>query len=325
MKELVRYATLAPSGHNTQCWKFQVSENTVTVWPDLERATPVVDPDDHHVYVSLGCAVENLAIAGLAHGLQAQVDSTNPAANGIKVTFRPCTPQVTSLYESIPNRQVTRVEYNGEKLSDDELQQLQKTALDGTSGVTLLFLTDNESIKTAQDYIVRANSKQMQDASFRNELKDWVRFGDSDCLNKGDGLMGPAMGSPSMPRIMGSTLPRLVGSKIFDWTVTAESENRKIEKQIASSAGLAVIVSQVDDAEHWVEAGRVYERFALAATSLGIKNAFLNQPVEVAEVRPEFARAFGLEGRPDLIVRFGKGGTGLPHSLRRPVEDVIVE
>lgn len=324
MKELVRYATLAPSGHNTQCWKFQVTEDTVTVLPDLVRATPEVDPDDHHVYVSLGCAVENLVIAGLAHGLQGQVDSTNPAANGIKVTFRPCTPQVTSLYDAIPNRQVTRVEYNGEKLNDDELQQLQKAA-DGASGVSLLFLTDDESIQKAQDYILRGNTMQMQDASWREELKDWVRFGESDCLNKGDGLMGPATGSPCMPRIMGSTLPRLVGSKIFDWTVTAEAENRKIEKQIASSAGLAVIVSQVDDAAHWVEAGRVYERFALVATSLGIKNAFLNQPVEVAEVRPEFAQAFGLKGRPDLVVRFGKGGTDLPHSLRRPVEDVIVE
>ena len=60
-RELVRYATLTPSGHNTQCWKFCIAANAITILPDLTRRTPVVDPDDHHVFVSLGCALENMA------------------------------------------------------------------------------------------------------------------------------------------------------------------------------------------------------------------------------------------------------------------------
>jgi len=74
---------------------------------------------------------------------------------------------------------------------------------------------------------------------------------------------------------------------------------------------------------HWVEVGRAYERFALQATALGIRNAFLNQPVEVAAVRSAFAESLGLTGqRPDLVVRFGRGPT-LPRSLRRPVDSVM--
>jgi len=312
----VRYATLAPSGHNTQCWKFKIpSENSIIVLPDLDRTTPVVDPDDHHVYVSLGCAVENLVIAGLAHGLKAQVDSSDPS-DGIQVQFTPSPLQVTSQYQAIPNRQVTRAEYNGEKLSEDELEQLKK-ATTGANGVQVLFLTDDDSIKKAQDYIVRANTIQMKDDAFRQELKEWVRFSESECVSKGDGLMAPANEKPF--------IPRWIGSHIVDWTLKPSPENAKVEKRIKSSAGLAIFVSEKDDAAHWVEAGRVYQRFALEATSMGIKNAFLNQPVEVAEVRPEFAQAFGLQGRPDLIVRFGKGGPDLPHSLRRPIEDVIVQ
>jgi hypothetical protein len=53
---------------------------------------------------------------------------------------------------------------------------------------------------------------------------------------------------------------------------------------------------------------RHYERFALQATALGIRNAFLNQPDEVAALRPAFAASLGLTGqRPDLVVRFGRG------------------
>lgn len=315
MKDLVRYATLAPSGHNSQCWKFQITSPTsMTILPDFDRRTQVVDPDDHHLFVSLGCAVENLVIAGLAHGLQARVDSSNPA-DGIQVDFTPCPAQVTPQYDAIPNRQVTRTEYNGEKLSNDELQQLQQ-ATDGANGVHVLFLIADSSIQKAQEYIVRANTIQLHDDDFRKELKEWIRFSERECITKGDGLMGPTTGNPFAPRFL--------GTHIVDWTVKPKPENTKIAKQLASSAGIAVFWSEHDDAAHWVEAGRLYERFALAATFLNIKNTFLNQPVEVAEIRPVFAQAFGIQGRPDLIVRFGKGAD-MPHSLRRPVDDVIVQ
>ena len=73
-----------------------------------------------------------------------------------------------------------------------------------------------------------------------------------------------------------------------------------------------------------LRSARSYERFTLQATALGIRNAFLNQPIEVASVRPQFADAVGLTGRrPDLVVRFGRGPT-LPPSLRRPVQAVLV-
>lgn len=71
--ELVRYATLAPSSHNTQCWKFAVEGQGITILPDLSRRCPMVDPDHHHLYVSLGCAAENLVQAAQALGLRGEV------------------------------------------------------------------------------------------------------------------------------------------------------------------------------------------------------------------------------------------------------------
>jgi hypothetical protein len=59
-RELVRYATLAPSSHNTQCWRFKLEKNLISILPDFARRCPAVDPDDHHLFVSLGCATENL-------------------------------------------------------------------------------------------------------------------------------------------------------------------------------------------------------------------------------------------------------------------------
>jgi hypothetical protein len=41
---LLRYAVLAPSGHNTQPWLFSVRGDTVDLYADRTQALPVVDP-----------------------------------------------------------------------------------------------------------------------------------------------------------------------------------------------------------------------------------------------------------------------------------------
>jgi hypothetical protein len=83
-----------------------------------------------------------------------------------------------------------------------------------------------------------------------------------------------------------------------------------------------VFVSARDDEAHWFEAGRACQHFALQATALGVKYTFVNQPVEVRELRGQFASWLGIGNkRPDLIVRFGRGPEK-PRSLRRPVEQV---
>src|SRR5579864_6603964 len=62
-KELIRYATLAANSHNSQPWRFTFEERRVVIAPDFTRRLPVVDPRDHHLFVSLGCAAENLVLA----------------------------------------------------------------------------------------------------------------------------------------------------------------------------------------------------------------------------------------------------------------------
>ena len=120
MQELVRYATLAPSSHNTQCWKFRVQDRAITIEPDLSRRCPVVDPDEHHLFVSLGCAAENLAHAALAHGLQAETRFDAAGSGSIEVAFEATQPRESLLYRAIPARQCTRGDYDGSSLSAEE-------------------------------------------------------------------------------------------------------------------------------------------------------------------------------------------------------------
>jgi len=78
MQELVRYSTLAANGHNTQPWKFAMRGDVIEIHPDANRRLPVVDPHDRELWISLGCALENLLVAARAIGYTAAV--TYPGA-----------------------------------------------------------------------------------------------------------------------------------------------------------------------------------------------------------------------------------------------------
>jgi hypothetical protein len=312
-RELVRYATLAPSSHNTQCWKFALEDKAITIRPDLSRRCPVVDPDDHHLFVSLGCAAENLIQAALAHGLKAEA-TFDASRESVRVTLAPTPAQASPLFGAIASRQCTRGDYDGKPVSNDELGLLERAGT--SSAVRMLLLTERPAMERVLDHVVQANSAQMADAAFVKELKAWIRFNGADAVRTGDGLFSMSSGNPA--------IPAWLGDLAFGWFFTTKAENDKIARQVRSSAGIAVFVGPSADKAHWVEVGRCYERFALRATALGIRNAFLNQPVEVLSARSPFADVIGLAGqRPDLVVRFGRGPS-LPRSLRRPVQAVLV-
>lgn len=310
---LVRYAILAASSHNTQPWKFALEPGRIRILPDLSRRCPEVDPDDHHLYASLGCAATNLLLAAQAAGLHGHC-SFDESSSCVQVDFEKASPHRSGLFEAIPRRQCTRTGYDGTALTADELRLLQEAGRG--DGVSVLLLTEDRKKEQVADFVAKGNLAQINDPRWSAEMRDWVRFTADDALQRGDGLYGAAMGFPDIPRWLGNVVMRVA--------VSAARQNAKDAAHIRSSGAIAVIYSDEDDKRHWVEAGRCYERLALQATALGLCNAFINQPVEVPSLRPQFASFLGIGTlRPDLVVRIGRGPE-MPRSPRRPLEDVIV-
>ncbi len=311
--ELIRAATLAPSSHNTQCWKFGLEPDVITILPDLTRRCPAVDPDDHHLYVSLGCAAENIVQAATAHGLHAIGAPLAPDA-GYRLELSARTVPASPLSAAITSRQSARNVYDGRALTRPELVRLERAG--ASEQVSLMMLTERSALEGILDAVVSANATQMHDAAFVAELRQWIRFSRREALDQRDGLFSGTTGNPSIPRWLGEAM--------FGMVFTEKGEKAKYVEQIRSSAGIAVFIGAESDAAHWMEVGRCFERFALQCTMLGISTAMINQPVEVPTARSQFAAHLGLGGkRPDLVVRFGRG-PGMPRSLRRPVSAVIV-
>ena len=313
MLDLIRYATLAANGHNTQSWRFRLSQSVIELLPDFSRRTPVVDPDDHHLYSSLGCAAENLALAAEARGRRAEIKFAPADHGSVVVMLASGSSKASELFDAIPKRQSTRAEFDGRPIAAADLNTLRAAA--AVEGVDVAFIVDRPQMGRVRDLVIAGNSAQMGDPAFLRELKHWLRFSPRQAMRAGDGLFAASSGNPILPSWLGSTL--------FDWVFRADAENDKYAHQLRSSAGVAVFVAARDDPEHWVLAGRACQRFALQATALGLKISFVNQPAEVTALRPELATLVGLPGRrPDIVMRFGYGPT-LPYSPRRPVKAVI--
>jgi hypothetical protein len=314
LQELVRMSTLAANGHNTQPWKFRLDEGRISILPDLARRTAVVDPDDHHLYVSLGCAAENLVIAARANGRRADVTIQDAPEPQIDIALGNGPPRDSALYEVIPLRQSTRSLFDGQQISLDDLDLLKEAAQQ--DGVSVLFFTEPEQRETISEFVIEGNSSQMDDPAFVAELREWLRISSDKAVEMGDGLFSACSGNP--------VVPEWIGGRLFEAFFTKDAENAKYRDHIRSSAGVAVFIGDKADPLHWMNVGRSFERFALQATALGIRNAHINQPIEVPQIRPEFARWLGMpDVRPDLVVRFGRA-PAMPMSLRRPVEEVII-
>ena len=137
LKDIVRFATLAASSHNTQPWRFRLSDNRIDILPDFSRRTPTVDPDDHHLFVSLGCAAENLALAAGNRGRPGEMRFDAAAEGSIVYDFTNGLSRASELFDAIPIRQSTRAEYDGKPVSAGDLTRLAFAAK--VDGVDVIF------------------------------------------------------------------------------------------------------------------------------------------------------------------------------------------
>ena len=315
-KEIIRYATMAPSGHNTQPWLFSIQENRITIYPDYSKRLPVVDPDDHALFISLGCALENLIIAAKHFAYQPSIvhDLNEDEAEAIHVNLTKSNESSdNTLFQAIPTRQATRSTYDGQPIRPNDLEALHRAS--AQDGVRFKIFTDPADLERLTDLVKEGNRLQFNNKAFVNELMSWIRFNTSAAERTRDGLYGASMGAPSVPQWLG---------QLFIKFASAEKEAQKCEKAIQSSAALMLFIAEHNDKQSWIYVGRSFERVALTATQRNIRHAHLNMPCEEPSLRKELQNYLGLnKEQPLLLLRIGYADT-MPASFRKLVKDVLI-
>lgn len=248
MRELVRNATLAANGHNTQPWKFAIKENNIEIHPNYTRRLPVVDPGDRELWISLGCALENLLVAARASGYSPEVAYPD-AVDFIHVRLTVDSPQSSPLFDAVPLRQNTRSEYDGRLIKNDDLDQLRALSLE--PGVVLRFVLNPTDLETVLEYVNQGNLRQYSNEAFVDELIYWLRFNKKEALASLDGLYARCTGNPEVPRWLG---------RMFVAGAKPRQQADADAKKLRTSPCAVVVASESEDKTAWVRAGQVYER-----------------------------------------------------------------
>ncbi|MFN3713411.1 MAG: Acg family FMN-binding oxidoreductase [Alcanivoracaceae bacterium] len=317
-RSLIPYAVMAPSGHNTQPWRFEVSAQRIDIFPDFSRRLPVVDADDHALFISLGCALENLLIAAAQSGVHTRVEYFPAGEQCLRVHLEGpgdiANESTRILFDAMPRRQSNRGRYEQRPLSEQHITALALAARQ--PDVRIELISDIKQRQQMAQHAARACEQQFSDPAFVRELQHWIRFSQRERNLQRDGLAADTMGMPFVPRWFGRLIMAL--------TSTPQREARKVQRQAECAPLLALFCVRRNDASSWVNAGRSYQRLALTATALGIAHAHLNMPCEVINERAAMKKSLGLEDEPVLLIRLGFGKR-MPMSVRRPANEVMVE
>lgn len=312
---LLNYAVLAPSGHNTQPWRFQVRDDTVEVFADRSAALPIIDPYDRELIMSCGAALFNLRVAVRYFGHKDDVELVNELKRPdllARVRMghpREATAEDKQLFEAITKRRTNRRVFENRPVPDALLAELQMAA---NQEGAWLHIIEGEGLRNAvADLVADGNKQQWADVRFRRELQAWTH--PTRELRR-DGIPSYASG---VAETVGQAGPAVV--RTFDLGNGQAAKDRDLA---IGSPALAVLGTDGDTQADWVAAGQALERVVLRACAAGLSHSYLNQPIEVEALRPRLAQLLDRVGYPQNLLRFGYG-TDVKPTPRRMVHDVL--
>ena len=309
IKSLVSAVTRAPSGHNTQPWHFTATGDEIVIFPDYSRKLP----DRRELFISLGCAAENLCLQASVLGYAAEA-----LLDGDNIRLRLQASEQTAadpLAAYINQRQTNRSMYNGGLIPESSLQAIPRQP--SADGIKIhLFSRQSEPFRLLTEAIIQGNAAQMADPAFKTELLSWIRFNKKHAEHSNDGVSYAALGAPNLPRWLSEPIVKLM--------LNAETQNKADRKKIAASSHLALITSPANHIADWVATGRSLQRFLLHLTQQSIAHAYLNQPCEVSTLRQQLQSKLFPNGgeQPQLLLRLGYAAP-LPFARRRPLHEVM--
>ncbi len=308
-KILISFAICAPSGHNSQPWKFQTTENQIIVMPDMSKTLKVVDGENRELFISLGCAVENMQIAATQYGYESDYEYID---GKIVVTFRQSeTATPDPLFDQIKKRHTHRGEFTGKKIPSDLIKILQSVEKEQNTDFAIFNGETNEA-KLIKEKIYLGNDIQMSDTAFKNELVEWMRFNKKDIKENQNGLCYNVLGFPATPKFVGKKMVRMF--------LSPKAQN-KTDNGVNNSASAFCLFSTAAKSEaDYIAVGKTLERVLLKITELNLAYSFSNQPCEVEPLSLKLREELSLTNYPSVVIRIGYGEEPKHFAPREKIE-----
>ncbi|MGX7678902.1 Acg family FMN-binding oxidoreductase [Jatrophihabitans sp. DSM 45814] len=309
-------ATLAPSIHNTQPWRFVIHSDRLDLLVDSSRRVPVIDPTGRQATISCGAALFGARVALAA----AQIDGVtallpDPAHPELLATITVAGPaaeldEAAQRLDAVAeDRHSNRRQFSRGLIPDHALDAAMHAAeIEGASLHPLRELEDRVAVAVLSQ---RAESIQDADPAYREELRAWI----TDDPDSPDGV--PVSAVPQASDEAHDDIP----IREFDTSGTGELP---AETRSRLDQSMLILTTPGDDERAWLIAGQALGRVLLELTSVGLKTSILSQVTEVSSTRDQLRHDLRLRGNVQLMLRAGIAAA-TPATPRRPLTDVITD
>ncbi|MCS7479360.1 Acg family FMN-binding oxidoreductase [Umezawaea endophytica] len=307
-------ASLAPSLHNSQPWRFALRPDRVELHFDPARRLFATDPESRELRLSCGAALLNtrLALQGLGIKPLVTLLPGRGAGGPLAVVrrggrFTP-TEESRSLLAAVEHRRTNRHPFFDSPVPAAHRQRLVRAAELERSWLHVVGTREEKA--RLRDLLVKAHHEQLADPGVRAELVDWT----GSRAHRGRGVPSDSAGPTPAPQ--------------DEWALRdfspGEPVTRQAGKDYEPDPFVVVLCSFYDGALAELQAGQALQRVLLVATTLGLSASFLSQVVEVRGARENLRRVLGGSLFPQTVLRVGFG-TPVPPTPRVPVEELVLE
>ena len=314
---LIEMAGRAPSVHNTQPWRFKVSEDAIELYADTSRQL-LEDPAGREMLISCGAALYGLRLGIRSLGCRPEVELFPEPAGRRLARVRagrpaPMTSLERQLLQAVPHRHTHRGPFEPRPLPAGLVARLRYDAT--AEGATLRVIeAEAECQKLTAILAVWSRVQDLYPASragvhSRAETQRWTREADSEAR---DGV--PAHAFPA---------------------VTGRETGRLPQRDFDLGRGLgllpsggppapvtAILVTAGDNEEDWLCAGQALQRLLLRATSKWVFANLQTQPLQDTSVRAQIRSSLTLPGSPQILLQLGVARATHP-TARRPAAELI--
>jgi hypothetical protein len=312
---LLRYAVLAPSTRNTQPWQFHVTGSKLELYADRGRTCPVSDPDGRELIMSCGCALQNLLVAATHFNCLGKFELF-PAGNNedllarIVISYSASPTNAPDLFYELTRRRTNRQPFKEQSVPSALLTTLQWIA--HGQKLWLHVVEEPAAKEKLGELVAEADGILWGDQLFCDEAVKWLYPGSHP---RRDGIPTYAQGPDDL-------LPHN-GDGLLSSSDLGQGVGARDQLVAYNAPALAVLGSSEDEPAAWLRTGLCLERILLRASYDDVTGSFLNQPIQVPQIRPRLLEAIGRDGFPQILLRLGFG-EHLKPTPRRDVKEVLL-
>ncbi len=345
IKKIIEFGTYAPSGDNSQPWRFEVlNENQINIYNLPEADNPLLNVGQRGSFIAHGALIENILIASSQLGYKCDLEIF-PEGTGefiAKIILTEGEKKNESFFPFIKERLSNRKPYKKESLTLSEkeiLTNVGKTLFD----CRINLIDDKNSMRTIAEAMSVTEKVALETPELHKLFFDSIIWDEKKNEIGKKGLYIKTLEIPPPIKIIFKIIKNWSIMKFFNkigFSKLASKGNENL--YFSASAHGAIIVDNKD--KNFILAGRALQNVWLNATGLGLSMQlvtglpFLNQKIESLESHPlseensslikdaykKISLLFGLKEGEIVAVLFRIGKSDLPSARSKRMEPEII-